>query len=256
MRTVVASVLLVLLVALSTALAQAAPGPGRPDVPTVPAEFAAGEYQAFLEGVEKSFAATWPAQRLGAGADVLVFAATAAHVLGADTAPDWGERLYGERTKGRQAFDIVVGFQSGRFEQVAELPLCFSEAERKTRRTTPWGPLADALDAAAGAAPERQNWRDTATALRMAGFIRGGTANTDPQQPEKRQAGSEPCPRRLRHGTPCAPATSGLSARAASPASRLRPGPPTTVRPRPRSGGRTKAGPPLSPACGLQSRRR
>ena len=192
MRTVVASVLLVLLVALSTALAQAAPGPGRPDVPTVPAEFAAGEYQAFLEGVEKSFAATWPAQRLGAGADVLVFAATAAHVLGADTAPDWGERLYGERTKGRQAFDIVVGFQSGRFEQVAELPLCFSEAERKTRRTTPWGPLADALDAAAGAAPERQNWRDTATALRMAGFIRGGPANADPQQLEKYQAGSEP----------------------------------------------------------------
>ena len=158
----------------------------------VPAELAAREYEVYLKRIAKTVAPRWPAHRIEYGADVLVFSATAAHALAAEGGPgEWAGRLYGEKTDGRKAFDIVTEFLNGRFDRVLELPKCFGEAELKSKRATRWGPIADLLDSAAGTSPDRQNWRDAATALRMAGFVRGAGTSLNFRQLDKYQEGSE-----------------------------------------------------------------
>ena len=105
-------------------IAQSASALEHSDGPAIPAEFAAGKYKAYLERIAKTVAPRWPAHRIEYGADVLVFSATAAHELAAEggRTAEWGSRLYGEKTDGRKAFDIVTEFLNGRFERVLELP--------------------------------------------------------------------------------------------------------------------------------------
>ncbi len=161
-----------LLAAVWTVLAADGPAP----VPPPAAWDTATEAPAaFLQRLEQAGAGLAPAQRLTAqGAEAVVQAAAAAHVLGGTAPAKWGAKLYGADTDGRRTFDIVSEFMAGKYGRLIELAEAVGMFEREQHHSVRWPGIADNLEQAAGQDPARAGWRDAAVALRMLSLWRSG----------------------------------------------------------------------------------